>query len=144
MIVHPDTSVLMGIEEDNVIVDDVAYSMHFDGWKCYYRLSKPSEEDLLKYTIVDLTCPITYEPQRRRNSRCIASPVGSTTDEWRARMGYPTLKVMESTLQNSTNMVTILQSETRDYMRDHHKLVFGLYVLSKSMMCAILILSSLP
>ena len=107
-----------------LIVDDIAYPMHFDGWKCYYRLSKPSEEDLLKYTIVELTSPIAYEPQRRRNSRRIASPVGSTTAEWRARMGYPTLKVMENTLTNSTNMITTLQSETRDYMRDHYKTRF--------------------
>ena len=36
-------------------------------------------------------------------------------------MGYPAHQVMENTLKNSTNMITTLQSETRDHMRDHYK-----------------------
>ena len=36
-------------------------------------------------------------------------------------MGYPTLDVMKKTLQHSTNMIKTLQSETKDYMRDHCK-----------------------
>ena len=95
--------------------------MHFYWWKCYYRLSKPTEEDLLLYNIVELTCSRPYEPQQHRHSRRITSTVGSSAREWRCRMGYPTLEVMEKTLQNSTDMIKTLQSEKRDYVRDHYK-----------------------
>ena len=42
-----------------LVINDISYPMHFDGWKCYFRLSKPSEEDLHKYDIVELTCPLS-------------------------------------------------------------------------------------
>ena len=29
-----------------IVVDDNSYPMHFDGWKCYFRISKPTDEDL--------------------------------------------------------------------------------------------------
>ena len=101
-------------------MDDISYPMNFYGWKCYFRLSKPTEEDLLLYDIVELTCSRLYEPQQRRNSRRITSTFGSSACKWRCRMGYPALEVMEKTLQNNTNMIKTLQSETRDYLRDHY------------------------
>ena len=98
----------------------VSYPMHFDGWKCYLRVSKPTDEDLQKYPIIRLTSPLPYEPQTRRSSRRLPSPVGASSQEWRARLGFPTLSVTEATLEHTTNMVQTLRSETQDYMRDHH------------------------
>ena len=77
-----------------LLVNDVSYPMHFDGWKCYYRLSKPTEADLLRYNIIEITCSRPYEPQQRRHSRRITSSIGSSSHEWRCRMGFPPLDVM--------------------------------------------------
>ena len=38
--------------------------------------------------------------------------------KWRENLGYPTFDVTEETLANTTQMVTHLQAETREYMRD--------------------------
>ena len=40
----------------------VHYGMHFGGWKCYFRISKPTMENLVTYPIVELTNPVAYEP----------------------------------------------------------------------------------
>ena len=69
-----------------ITIDAVSYPMHFDGWKCYFRISKPSDADLLKYPIIRITSPLPYEPQTRRSSRRLPSPVGASSDEWRARL----------------------------------------------------------
>ena len=84
-IVDDCASCHLGIDRNRggqqLLVDDVSYPMHFVGWKCYYCLSKPSEEDLLQYKIVELTCSRAYEPQQCRHSRRITSAVGSSTKE---------------------------------------------------------------
>ena len=89
-------------------MDNVSHPMHFDRYKCCYRLSKPSEEDLPHYKIVELTCLRSYEPQQRQHSSRIKSSIGSPTQEWRARMAYPALEVMEKTLHNTTNIIKTL------------------------------------
>ena len=104
-----------------LIIDDVSYPMHFYGCKCRYWISKPSEEYLSKYNIVELISPLAYEPQRQRHCWRMIFPIGSSTEGWRSRLGYPTLEVMKNTLQNTINMITTLQSETRDYRRDYYK-----------------------
>ena len=39
--------------------------MHFDGWKCYFKIQNPTARDLLKYEIIELTSNRPYDPQRR-------------------------------------------------------------------------------
>ena len=41
--------------------------------------------------------------------------------EWRARLGYPTYGTTRTTLKNTTQMVQILQAESREYLRDYYK-----------------------
>ena len=105
----------------SIAIGDNTYPMHFDGWKCYFRISKPSEADLLHYPIVELTSPCRYEPQSRSVSRRITANADVTVDDWRRRLGYPTLSVTEATMENCTNMIQTLDAETRGYMRDHHQ-----------------------
>ena len=80
-----------------ITVDATSYLMHFDGWKCYFCISKPSDADLVKYPIIWITSPLPYEPQMRRSSRRLPSLVGASSDEWRARVGFPTLAVTYAT-----------------------------------------------
>ena len=103
-----------------ITVGDTSYKMNFDGWKCYFRVQKPTPEDLLKYEIVELTSALPYEPQRRTSRRLPSSPAISI-DDWRARLGYPTYETTKATLDNTTHMIQTLQAETREYMRDHYK-----------------------
>ena len=64
---------------------------------------------------------LAYEPQSCRTSCRIISISEISVNEWRHRLGCPTLKMTEKTISNTTNMIRTLQSETRDYMRDHYK-----------------------
>ena len=97
-------------------------AMHFDFWKCYFRIQKPTAEDLQKYDIIELTSNRPYEPQNRRHSRRVEQNSDvSKLDTWRACLGYPTYEVTGKTLANTTQMVQTLQAETREYLRDHYK-----------------------
>ena len=100
-------------------VDGNSYGMYFDGWKCYFRISKPDHSDLAKYPIVDLTCPFPYEPQKRCSSRRLATSSNIDIDTWRMRLGFPPIATAENTIKNTTFFIKTLESETRDYMRDH-------------------------
>ena len=44
-----------------IVADDQKIDLHFDGWKCYLQLCKPSPEYLQKFCILDITSPHTYE-----------------------------------------------------------------------------------
>ena len=48
-----------------ITLDDTQYGMNFDGWKCYFRIQKHTEQDLIKYKIIELTSSLAYEPQRK-------------------------------------------------------------------------------
>ena len=52
-----------------ITVGNKCYPMNFDGWKCYFRIRRPTAEELLLYPIVELTPPLVYEPQRRVSRR---------------------------------------------------------------------------
>ena len=93
---------------------------HFDGWKCYLQLQKPTATDLSKYNVVELTSALPYKPQRR-SSRLMSTVRRASVEDWRKRLGYPTFEVTKATLQNTTHHIQTLQAETREYMRDHYK-----------------------
>ena len=97
------------------------YEFHFDGKKCYFDISKPTQEDLQTYPVVVLTSNTLYEPRCRDHSirRKKFSP--SEIAHWRACLGFPTYGVTKRTLDNTTQMVKTLEAETREYLRDYHK-----------------------
>ena len=94
--------------------------MYFDGWKCYYKLKKPTSDNLVKYEIIELTSRLSYETQRLYSRRVATIPT-KEVEAWISRLGFPTYAVTKSTLVNTTQIVHILQAETREYMRDHYK-----------------------
>jgi len=94
-----------------------ALKMHFDGWKCFYQIRKATPEEYHNYPHIQLTSSSPYEPQRRRYSRRVHKAVDVSLDEWRARLGYPTLEVTNTTIKSTTQMVkSALEAETREYM----------------------------
>ena len=93
----------------------------FDGFKVYYALHKPQPSDLQgKYPIYELTLSRTYDPQRRRYSRRIEKST-TTIEEWRANLGFLSLEKTKETIANTTQYITSMEGETREYMRDYHK-----------------------
>ena len=102
-------------------VHGVDYPMHFDGWKCYYRISKPTAADLDLFPIIEITSPQPYEPQHRRSSRRLPTSSIPSIDEWRRRLGYPTQAITNLTLKNTTSFIKNTDADSRDYLRDHYK-----------------------
>ena len=44
-----------------------------DGWKAYLYIERPTDDDMDKYPIVELTSPMKYEPQKRYQTRRVKS-----------------------------------------------------------------------
>ena len=103
------------------MVDDKVLPLYFDGWKCYFKISKPKPADLCKYPTFTLTSERQYEPQQRLVTRCLKQTKGKDIDKWRARLGFPTFDTTTSTLENTTQYVQILEAESREYMRDYYR-----------------------
>ena len=93
--------------EQNIIVDRDAIPLHFDGFKCYIRIRKPSVEEIQSLPVYELTSPKPYHPQKRLYTRRV------DVRQWQQRLGYPTLAITKATLNNTTQMVQTLQSESR-------------------------------
>ena len=86
--------------------------LHFDGWKCYFHIRKPSQEELKSLPVYELTSPHPYQPQSSLNTRRLQKGfVKVGVDEWRKRLGYPTFEITNTTLDVTTQMVSILQAE---------------------------------
>ncbi len=97
--------------------------LFYDGYKCYLLLSKPTLKDIERYPHVELTSPLMYEPDKRVYTRRSRTR-GNNEDNlqrWRKNLGYPTLEVVKHTLKCTTRLVSTVEAETRDYMRDHYK-----------------------
>ena len=43
--------------------------LHFDGWKCFFHIRKPSQEELRSLPVYELTSPREYKPQSIFNTR---------------------------------------------------------------------------
>ena len=87
--------------------------MHFDDWKCYFKNQKPTEADLTKYEMYELTFALDYNAQRRY-SRCAQSYSKLDISKWRLKLGLPTFEVTKSTLVNTSQLDRPLESETRE------------------------------
>ena len=109
----------------NLVVDGISLPLNFDGWKCYFNVSKPTTEELETLAKFCITSSLPYLPQRSVVARNIKIKSLDTVEKWRAQLGYPTYNTTSTTLNNTTQLVQTSQAETREYMRDYYKLVFG-------------------
>ena len=67
--------------------------MYFDGWKHYFKTQKPTEADLSKYELFELTSGLNYNPYRRY-SRCIQGNFKLDIVNWRSRLSLPTFELL--------------------------------------------------
>jgi len=97
------------------------FEFYFDGKKCFFQISKPSRRDLDQYPIIELTSREKYEPYSRDHSIRRRTYESTEIAKWRECLGYPTYGVTKHTLENTTQLVTSLQDDTREYLRDYKK-----------------------
>jgi len=96
--------------------------LHFDGWKCFLHIRKPSQEELKSLPVYELTSPREYNPQSRFHTRRLSKAHADASVElWRKRLGYPTFETTKATLAVTSQMVSTLQAESREYLRDYYK-----------------------
>ena len=88
--------------------------LHFDGWKCYFTIRKPSPEELRLLPVYELASPLAYKPQHNYTVRRLNSKhVDVGVEEWRKRLGFPTFETTKASLDVTTQMVPVLQAESR-------------------------------
>ena len=90
-----------------------------DGLKAYLKISKPSQDDLKNYPIVELTSPAPYNPSERLYTRRVGGCNRVDIEVWRKRLGYQPNKVVKNTLLNTTQLVKTVEEDYRNVMRDH-------------------------
>ena len=90
-----------------------------DGWKAYLSISKPSSSDLESYDIVEFTSPLPYDPTNRLNTRRVTGYKDENIQLWRSRLGFNPPKVILKTLQNTSQLISVVEAERRELMRDH-------------------------
>ena len=105
----------------NLIVDGKILPLDFDGCKCYFSISKPTTDQLNSLPKFILTNTLPYTPQNMVVARNLKLKNLDLINKWRAQLGYPTYSTTSATLNNTTQLVQTLQSETREYMRDYYK-----------------------
>ena len=105
----------------NLVVDDIEIPLNFDGWKCYFTVSKPTTEQLKLLPKFTLTSELPYLPQKYIVARNLKLKNLESINKWRAQLGYRTYITTSATLNNTTQLVQTLQAETREYMRDYYK-----------------------
>ena len=107
-----------GTQRITVPADGTILPCSFDGFKTFLAIEKPDDRDLQMYPHVELTSDIRYEPQRPHLVRRVQKAIVDQ-DVWRARLGFCSKDVVEKTLLGTTQLVSSLECETRDLMRDH-------------------------
>ena len=86
--------------------------LHFDGWKCYFHIRKPSQAELKSLPMYELTTPHPYQPQSSLNTRRLQKGYAKVgVNEWQKRLGFPTFETTKATLDVTTKMVYILQAK---------------------------------
>ena len=105
-----------------ICIDTDTLPLHFDGLKCFLHIRKPSPEEIKSLPVYELTSPHEYKPQSSVNTtRLTKAHVEVGVQDWRKRLGYPTFETTKATLAVTSQMVTTLQAESREYLRDYYK-----------------------
>ncbi|KAI2513606.1 hypothetical protein MHU86_746 [Fragilaria crotonensis] len=90
----------------------------FDGTKCFYEIHSISDDELNRLPKVTLTDgSVPYEPHARLNSR--RRHTQPDLLDWKRRLGFIPDHVVSRTLNATTQLVSSVESETREIMRDH-------------------------
>ena len=99
------------------VVDGETLPLTFDGLKCYYQLEAISDEELLTLPRVVFTNPEEYEPAKRTTTRRM-----NTDDvDWKRTLAFPPDDVIKATLEATTQLIPVVEAESREIMCDHLK-----------------------
>ena len=103
-----------------IVVEGTRLPLHFDGFKAYFSISRPTPSEFNTLPRYELTTDRPFDLQHERLYSCWIKPSGPlTVEEWRANLGYPTKEVTRATLQNTTQLVKTVEVESREMMHDH-------------------------
>ena len=59
--------------------------LHFDGWKCFFDIRKPTQEELKSLPVLEITSPLPYKPQSSLSTRWLQGKVVLAVEECRKR-----------------------------------------------------------
>ena len=60
--------------------------LHFDGWKCFFDIRMPTQEELKSLPVFEITSPLPYKPQSSLSTRRLKGKVEVGVEEWRKRL----------------------------------------------------------
>ena len=105
-----------------ISIGDDNIPFHFDWWKCYLQIRKLTQEELTSLPVYEPTSPHEYKPRSSFNTRnSLGAHVEVGVEDWQKRLRYPTFETTKAILSARTHMVSILQAESREYLRDYYK-----------------------
>ena len=107
--------------EGAIKIEDQKFPFEFDGEKLFYRISKPTQDDLDTLEWFELTSPLPdLEYKSRRNKKKIL-PENISIEEWRKRLAMVPEDVVRKTLDATTQFYLETESENRQDPRRHLK-----------------------
>ena len=105
----------------NLVVGEKSLPLYFDGCKCYFRIIRPTSDELKLLPRFVLTSELPYLPHRYVVARNLRTNKIELLNKWRRQLGYPTYAATNFTLNNTTQLVQSNQDDTREYMRNYFK-----------------------
>ena len=111
------------------MIDRVEIPLRFDG-RNFLNIRKPSEIELEKLEVFELTSPTAFEPQekefsqRRDNKNKVKLPGGISMTDWRTRLATVPEDVVRKTSDATTQLALSIEIENRMGGRRHYKFRF--------------------
>ena len=102
-------------------IDDEVLPYLFDDEKLYWKISKPTQDDMDVLRWFELTPPnILGETRIRRQSKKALMPHGIPWEEWQRRLGMlPEDVVKRTVLDATTQLYMEIENENRSEPREH-------------------------
>ena len=98
------------------------FPFEFDDEKLYFRISKPSLDDLNIFEHFELTSLLPTQSTRRNKKKLLPSDIPMI--EWRKRLAMAPEDVVTKTLENTTQFYLNCPGENRDVPQRHYKTRF--------------------
>ena len=121
--------------KQNMVIEGKEIPLKFDGRKMYINIRAPSEEEVDKLDIYELTSPEPFTPEndkikydddiihRRKQHEAVHKkyPGGFTMERWRKCLALAPEDVIRKTFQSTTQLQMNVEAENRKVGRRHYK-----------------------
>ncbi len=109
--------------KQSIKVDGFEIPLLHDGSKYFLKIRKPTSLDWKQLPIVELTSPVPWKENQKYARRMRESKHLSPTEiqEWNERLRHLSLDNTKRTLEVTTQLISIIESETRATPRRHLK-----------------------